>query len=97
MEILNVVLDIVLVLAGVWMIITVRNSGLGGVIGDALSMITIGAGVLGLAHLIETITVEWLNMGIVLVEFIHRILVLIGFVLLILGFRSLSKLRISPQ
>ena len=93
MEILNIVLDVVLVIAGVWMIITVRNSGLGGVIGNALSMVTVGAGVLGLAHLIETITVEWLNMDIVLVELLHRIIVLAGFILLILGFRSLDALK----
>ena len=95
MEILNIVLDIVLVIAGVWMIITVRNSGLGGVIGDALSLVTVGAGVLGLAHLIETITVEWLNLDIVLVEFLHRIIVLVGFVLLIIGFRSLDALKLK--
>lgn len=93
MEQANVILDFVLIFVAIWMIFAARSSGLGGVIGTTLTFITIGALVLGLAHLIETITVEQLGWDIVLVELVHRILILAGFVFLAIGFQGLGKMR----
>lgn len=95
MEIANVILDFILVAAAVWMIVTVRSSGLGGVFGKTLTAVSTGAVILGIAHLIETAMFEWLGMEAALVELIHRILILAGFVLLIYGFQSLATLRLS--
>ena len=94
MEIVNVAFDFVLIGVAIWMIVVVRGSGLGGVMGNTLTNITIGAIVLGVAHLTETLTFEVINLqDIALGEFIHRVIVLTGFVFLILGIQGLSKLR----
>jgi hypothetical protein len=94
MEFANIAFDFVLIGVAVWMIVVVRGSGLGGVMGSTLTNITIGAVVLGIAHLTETITFEVLKLqDVPLGEFIHRTIVLTGFVFLILGIQGLSKLR----
>ena len=94
MEIANIVMDFVLLLCAVWMILTVRASGLGGVMGSALNTISFGAVILGIAHIAETITFEVIKLDDVpLGELIHRVIVLAGFVLLVMGFKSLGNLR----
>lgn len=93
MELINTVLDFVLIFVAIWMIYTARTSGLGGVIGSTLHLITLGALVLGLAHFIETVTVEYLEWNIALVELVHRILILCGFVFLVQGFKGLGKMN----
>ena len=92
---INIIFDFVLIAAAVWMVIVVKNSGLGGVVGSALSSISMGAIVLGLAHVTETITFEVFQMDAVLVEFIHRTIILIAFILLIRGFQGLGKLKMA--
>ena len=90
-NITNLALDIILVVASVWMIVTVR--GVGGVVGRTLNLIVVGAIILGAAHLIATLD------GVILATdpdptgVIHRILVLIGFIFLVFGFRQLSALK----
>ena len=96
MEMLNLILDFVLVFLSVWMIITVRSSTLGGVIGNTMTFLTLGAVFLGIAHLAETVTFEVLEMDAVLVESLHRVIVLVGFGLMIVGFQGLSQVRIQP-
>ncbi len=94
MELVNFGFDLILIGVAFWMIFVVRESGLGGVMGNTLTFITVGAAVLGLAHLVETITFEVFKLqDIALGEFIHRAIVLTGFVFLILGFQGLGKLR----
>jgi hypothetical protein len=94
MEMVNVTFDFVLLAVAVWMVLVVGRSGLGGVIGNTLNFITIGAIVLGLAHLSETITFEVLHLeNVALGEFLHRIIVLAGFVCLVVGFQGLTRLR----
>lgn len=93
MEQANVALDFVLIFVALWMIFAARSSGLGGVIGTTLTFITIGALFLGIAHLAETVTVEYFGWDILLVEFVHRLLILVGFVLLAAGFQGLGKMR----
>lgn len=94
METANIVMDFVLFACAIWMVLTVRKSGLGGVMGGAMSAISFGAIVLGLAHIAETVTFEVIKLeDIVLGELIHRGIVFLGFVLLVVGFSGLSKLR----
>jgi hypothetical protein len=96
METINLGFDFVLIGVAFWMIMVVRQSGLGGVMGNTLSFITIGAVVLGMAHLIETLTFQVFKLqDVAFGEFLHRIIVLTGFVFLILGIQGLGKLRRS--
>ena len=104
---LNTILDVILILAAVWMVITVR--GLGGIIGKGLNWITIGALILGIAHLISTLlqntffntptvdsmgnVMDTMSMNTSMEGFIHRILVLIGFVFLTIGFRQIGTIK----
>ncbi len=90
---LNVVMDIVLVLASLWMVWVVR--GIGGIVGRSLTLVVIGAIVLGFAHLIATFAgAQYLNLfDATLNNFIHRIIVLIGFILLVFGFRRIRVMK----
>lgn len=91
MATVNLVLDIILVLASIWMVATV--SGLGGIVGRTLSLITIGAVVLGLAHLLATLMHRFVPMESSLESFIHRVVVLLGFVLLVIGLGRIRELK----
>ncbi|HLY26382.1 MAG TPA: hypothetical protein VKQ72_08590 [Aggregatilineales bacterium] len=95
MATLNPILDVVLVLAAIWMVIVVR--GLGGVIGRGLNWITIGALVLGIAHLLDTLMRAVIGTGLdgPTYSFIHRIVVLAGFIVLIVGFQQIQTLKKS--
>lgn len=93
MEIISLILDVVLVGAGLWMAFIVRQIKLGGTLGRTINQVMIGAVILGIAHIFETISFQWLQWSIELTELTHRIIVLLGFGLLILGFQQLTKLR----
>lgn len=86
----NVILDIILVVASLWMLMTIR--GIGGIMGKTLTFIVIGAVILGAAHLMATLTGPIVNDG-ALNNVIHRIVVLIGFVFLAFGFRQLRAMK----
>ena len=90
---INVVMDIILVLASLWMVWVVR--GIGGIIGSSLTLIVLGAIVLGFAHLLTTLAgAQFLNLfDATLNNFIHRIVVLIGFVVLVFGFRRIRVMK----
>jgi hypothetical protein len=110
LTILNTVLDVVLILAAIWMVITVR--GLGGIIGKGLNLITVGAVVLGVAHLISTVLqtlffntpvtdsmgmpIPAMSMNTSMEGLIHRVFVLIGFMFLIIGFRQIGTIKQGP-
>lgn len=86
----NLILDIVLVIASLWMLISVR--GLGGIVGKTLYLITIGAIILGFAHLIATAASSLLGWDAAFNNFVHRLIVLLGFILVALGFRQVREL-----
>lgn len=86
----NVILDIILVVASLWMLMTIR--GIGGIMGKTLTFIVIGAVILGAAHLLATLTGPVVNNG-PLNNVIHRVVVLIGFVFLAFGFRQLRAMK----
>jgi hypothetical protein len=88
---LNIIFDIVLVVASIWMIIAVR--GVGGIFGRTLNLIVAGAIILGIAHLLATLGTRVLGIEGNLNQFIHRIIVLIGFVVLVYGFRQLQEIK----
>jgi len=72
-----------------WMLTIVM--GYSGRIGRAFNIIGIGALILGIAHLTETIVLKIFGFGHGSVEFSHRFLVFIGFSLMIIGFRMFIK------
>lgn len=86
----NFILDFVLVAAAIWMVLVVR--GVGGIMGRTLNLIVAGAIVLGFAHLIATLTGPVFNDS-VLNNFVHRVIVLVGFLLLVAGFRQVSAMK----
>ena len=92
MEFVNLILDLSLVGASIWMVTIVR--GIGGIVGRTLNIITIGAVVLGLAHITETILAYFIpDMQPAFGEFIHRVLVFTGFVMIVTGFRQIRELK----
>jgi len=91
LETVNLGLDIVLIGASVWMVLAIRR--LGGEIGKSLGTITAGGVVLGLAHIIETLTFEILHWEPAVIEFSHRLIVLTGFALLVWGFYRIAKFK----
>ena len=88
---LNIILDFVLVIAAIWMILAAR--GVGGVFGRTLSLIVVGAIILGVAHLLATLGANVLTIPGPENNFLHRLIVLAGFVFLVFGFRQLSEIR----
>jgi len=92
MELVNLTLDLSLVGASIWMITVVR--GIGGIVGRTLNVITAGAVVLGIAHITETIIAYFVpEMAPPVGEFIHRVLVFTGFIMLVSGFRQIRELN----
>jgi hypothetical protein len=87
----NVVLDFVLVAASIWMIIAAR--GVGGLVGRTLTFMVIGAIILGIAHLLATVGTSVFQLNGTLNNMIHRVIVLVGFVFLIIGFRQVGELK----
>lgn len=87
----NGILDFVLVAASIWMVVEVR--GIGGIIGSSMNRIVIGAIILGVAHLVATFGTSVLKLDGALNNFIHRLIVLAGFVLLVAGFRKMAEIK----
>ena len=93
---IKMVLDFVLIAAAFWMVVAVR--GLGGIVGKSLNTVTIGAVILGMAHLLSTTfkmmvpnTDRLIGTG--FEPMIHRLIVLVGFVVLAAGFRQIYALK----
>jgi len=84
---MNVILDIILILASLWMVWEVR--GIGGIMGRTLTFIVIGAVILGFAHLQATLTAGVFEYN----TTIHRAVVLLGFIFLVVGFRQLRAVK----
>ena len=93
LSLVNIVLDFVLVAAAIWMIVVAR--GIGGIVGRSLNLIVAGALVLGISHLIATFAgpgrLEIFDGA--TNNFVHRLIVLRGFVLLVFGFRQIRAIK----
>src|SRR5258708_18120180 len=93
MATVNTVFDVILIVAAIWMVIVVR--GLGGIIGRGLNWITIGALILGIAHLLDTLLrlVKITDWDTPSYGFVHRIVVLARFVALIVRFQQIQTIK----
>jgi len=87
-QFINHALDFVLIAAAVWMAVTVAKLRLGGALSSSVNRVVIGALILGFAHMVETIALQY-GMEEHLNELIHRGIILLGFSALILGVQSL--------
>ena len=88
---INLVLNLILIAISIWMVTIVR--GIGGVVGRSLNLVTAGAIITGLAHLIASYQ-KFITPGLEdSFAAIHRGIVLIGFILLAAGFRQIKELK----
>lgn len=76
-----------------WMALSAASMGMGGILGESMRLVSIGAIVLGLAHLLESVLDSMVHLSTDQNEFIHRSMILVGFVLLSLGLRRIGELR----
>ena len=72
----SLIVDIILIAAAIWMVLSVRD--LGGVVGRTLNLIVAGTIILGIAHLQATLTGRFIELGPGVNSFIHRVVVLVG-------------------
>lgn len=91
MENFNVLMDIILILAAVWMVKIAMRS-IGGLVGSAISTMSIGIIILGFAHIIETMMFRYVPLSADIQEFIHRLIVLSAFILLGYGFTKIQEM-----
>ncbi len=85
---LNYVLDGILILIGLLMAKEAFSIGLGGAMKRSTRSLVIGAAFLGVAHIIET-TVLHYGMEEHANELLHRVIVLVGMALLLIGLKEL--------
>ena len=91
MENFNILMDIILILASIWMVkIAIRS--IGGLVGSAISTMSIGIIILGFAHIIETLMFRYIPLTADIQEFIHRLIVLVAFILLGYGFTKIQEM-----
>ncbi len=91
MDIMIQALDYILVAVSVWAVFLVR--GMGGLIGQAFTLIMWGMIFLGVAHLAQTLTVAFFDLDSSVVSLLHRLTVLVGFIFLIWGFSKLPRIK----
>ncbi|MBX4197836.1 hypothetical protein KW782_00695 [Candidatus Parcubacteria bacterium] len=96
LEYIHVLLDIVLLVALIWMV-SVALKGVGGIIGSAINLMTIGVLILGLDHISRRLPIEYFQWDGANGELIHRIIALIGFFLLGFGFRKIRIMTMNIQ
>lgn len=82
------VFDFVLIASAVWMALAAAKLRLGGALNISVNRIVSGAIILGLAHMIETLCLQY-GMDEDINELLHRVIILTGFVALTLGIKSL--------
>jgi len=88
----NLILDLTLIMASIWMVFAVR--GVGGIVGRSFNLITIGLVILGIAHLFTTLTGQYVAWSGTTNSMIHRLVVLIGFIVVAVGFQQASRLKV---
>ena len=82
-------MDFILLAIAFWMVFAAR--GLGGVMGKSMGLVTVGAVILGFAHLSETVLFEYGHVPAEPGEIIHRVIILAGFVFLTLGLGAATR------
>lgn len=91
MEAISFTIDIALIIMGV--LATFYAWQVGGSIGhNSLQFMAVGFLVLGIAHFLETLVLNiWTQISTEDGEIIHRVVVLVGFALLLVGYQRLAK------
>jgi hypothetical protein len=85
---MNHFLDFLLVAASIWMAVTVAKLRLGGALSSSVNRVVTGAVILGVAHMVETLSLQY-GVDEHLNELIHRGIILIGFLAMTMGIQSL--------
>jgi hypothetical protein len=96
LDFMNVFLDIVLLAALIWMV-SVALRGVGGVIGSAINLMTIGILILGFDHISRRLPLGFFGLDLQTTELIHRLIALLGFFLLGFGFRKIRIMTLGIQ
>ena len=86
MENFNLILDLILIVMSLGTISMAQ--GFGGIVGRSFHLFSIACIVLGIAHVTETMLFRYTAIVTDMQEFIHRLIVLAGFTLLIMAFRA---------
>jgi hypothetical protein len=89
MEQLNLILDGIIILLSFWVLKILV--GYGGLIGKALTTIGIGVLVFGVAQIIETTLSIWSPWDLYTIEMVHRLILTIGFIITIFGYKSFMR------
>ena len=79
--------DLLITILSIWALLKLTSYG--GIIGRYLSMVGYGLIIIGLSQIFETISLNFINANVSLVEIIHRIILLLGLVLVAWGFKKL--------
>jgi membrane protease subunit (stomatin/prohibitin family) len=90
LESITILLDVILIGISFWMALMAAKLNVGGAIGKTVGFVVGGAIVLGLAHLVETFATRFGVSG-EINEILHRLIILMGMMLLSLGIKSLLQ------
>jgi hypothetical protein len=89
MHLISLFLDLLLVVAGI--VAFLARPQIGGELARGLRVVTIGVLVLGFGHLIETALFALFQFEPVFNEIVHRLIIAVGFVLIIAGFFTMRR------
>ena len=89
MQTVSFVLDILLVIATITIYLT--RPRIGGELAKGLQILTLGLMAVGLAHLAETVIFLVFKIDLSIAEAVHRVMVVIGFIFVIVGFNRMRK------
>jgi len=94
LTILTVLFDLLLALLSIWVLF--KLIGYGGLVGRSLSQVGYGIIIIGFSQILETIWVIFINTNLFDIEIFHRLILVIGFFLVALGFKNLMEKKQSP-
>lgn len=84
-DLMNFLLDLVLVAISIWLAWNAIATHLKGNLGVSMRTIAVGALILGIAHLTETVLDQHFHVRTELNELIHRFFILVGFSSIAIG------------
>ena len=89
MENITILFDILIALLSIWVLF--KLIGYGGSIGKSLSFVGYGIVIIGISQIIETLGLIFIDSNVFDVHIIHRSILVVGFIFLALGFKSLME------
>lgn len=101
LHLLSYTIDLVLIGVGIWMAYTASDLRVAGAMGNTIRRFSVGAIVLGMAHFVETLLGQVFDLSFEVNELVHRVIILIGFLVLVSGMREFVRayrviVRIKP-